>query len=76
MIRNVIRGALLCPDSYEADYLWELKHNDGWVVANDSSYPAWVAQFQSLSPKDGKISGAVAKRDMQRSKLPNPTLGK
>ncbi len=71
-----------CIDSYEADYEWDQKHTEGWVVANDPGFPAWVAAFARLDPVGGgagegdKISGAVAKRDMVKSKLPNPVLSK
>ncbi len=48
----------------------------GWIVSSDPSYPAWVAAFSALSPKNGKISGTVAKKDMIKSRLPNSTLCK
>ena len=32
--------------------------------------------FKSLGPKGGKISGAIAKREMVKSKLQNTVLGK
>ncbi|RWS30308.1 EH domain-containing protein 3-like protein [Leptotrombidium deliense] len=47
--------------------------------------PNWVVEkermkydeiFQTLNPMDGKISGASAKSEMVRSKLPNSVLGK
>ncbi len=76
IIEPVLSNLSLYEDSYEADYEWDQKHTEGWVVANDPSYPVWVASFSALNPKDGKISGSVAKREMVKSKLPNPTLSK
>ncbi|XP_005289605.1 EH domain-containing protein 3 isoform X1 [Trachemys scripta elegans] len=45
-----------------------------WVVARDK--PMYDEIFYTLSPVDGKITGANAKREMVRSKLPNTVLGK
>ena len=45
-------------------------------MSNDPGYPGWVSAFHKLHPKDGKISGGVAKKDMLKSRLPNPTLSK
>ena len=36
----------------------------------------WDAIFESLSPTTGKVSGSVAKKEMIKSKLPNPVLAK
>ncbi|XP_013929814.1 PREDICTED: EH domain-containing protein 3-like [Thamnophis sirtalis] len=45
-----------------------------WVVARDK--PMYDEIFYTLSPVDGKITGANAKREMVRSKLPSTMLGK
>ncbi|KAI1240515.1 hypothetical protein IHE44_0008939 [Lamprotornis superbus] len=45
-----------------------------WVVARDK--PMYDEIFYTLSPVDGKITGANAKKEMVRSKLPNTVLGK
>ncbi|XP_061437442.1 EH domain-containing protein 1-like [Lethenteron reissneri] len=45
-----------------------------WVVSKDK--PAYDEIFYTLSPIDGKISGASAKREMVKSKLPNTVLGR
>ncbi|XP_066474773.1 EH domain-containing protein 3 isoform X1 [Tiliqua scincoides] len=45
-----------------------------WVVARDK--PMYDEIFYTLSPVDGKITGASAKKEMVRSKLPNTVLGK
>ncbi|XP_007191438.1 EH domain-containing protein 3 isoform X2 [Balaenoptera acutorostrata] len=45
-----------------------------WVVARDK--PMYDEIFYTLSPVDGKITGANAKKEMVRSKLPNSVLGK
>ena len=36
----------------------------------------WDEIFQSLSPTKGKITGSVAKKEMIKSRLPNPVLAK
>lgn len=35
-----------------------------------------LVTFQSLNPVNGKISGAAAKSEMVKSRLPNSALGK
>uniref|UniRef100_A0A1W7RHP3 EH domain-containing protein 4-like protein n=1 Tax=Agkistrodon contortrix contortrix TaxID=8713 RepID=A0A1W7RHP3_AGKCO len=45
-----------------------------WVVAKDK--PTYDEIFYTLSPVNGRISGANAKKDMLTSKLPNSVLGK
>lgn len=45
-----------------------------WVVAKDK--PTYDEIFYTLSPVNGKITGASAKKEMVRSKLPNTVLGK
>ena len=45
-----------------------------WVVEKDKD--KYNELFKSLSPSEGKISGAVAKAEMVKSKLPNSVLGK
>lgn len=45
-----------------------------WVVLKDK--PTYDEIFYMLSPVNGKVSGATAKREMVKSKLPNNVLGK
>ncbi|XP_059838744.1 EH domain-containing protein 3 isoform X2 [Hypanus sabinus] len=45
-----------------------------WVVIRDK--PSYDEIFYTLSPINGKITGANAKREMVKSKLPNTVLGK
>ncbi|XP_036404086.1 EH domain-containing protein 1-like [Megalops cyprinoides] len=45
-----------------------------WVVARDK--PSYDEIFYTLSPINGKVSGASAKKEMVKSKLPNTVLGK
>ncbi|XP_075060465.1 EH domain-containing protein 3 [Mixophyes fleayi] len=45
-----------------------------WVVGRDK--PMYDEIFYTLSPVNGKITGANAKREMVKSKLPNTVLGK
>lgn len=45
-----------------------------WVVARDK--PSYDEIFYTLSPINGKVSGATAKKEMVKSKLPNTVLGK
>merc|ERR1711881_326904 len=46
-----------------------------WVVARDKS-SIYDAKFVALNPVNGKVSGANAKAEMVKSKLPNAVLGK
>lgn len=45
-----------------------------WVCEKEK--PEYDKLFNKLSPSDGKISGATAKAEMVKSKLPNSVLGK
>ena len=45
-----------------------------WIVTKERS--KWDAIFESLGPVKGKISGSTAKKEMIKSKLPNPVLAK
>ena len=45
-----------------------------WVVAKDRY--KYDESFDNLNPIDGKVSGAAAKQEMLKSKLPNNVLGK
>jgi len=45
-----------------------------WVIAKDRF--KYDQAFDKLNPIDGKISGAAAKQEMIKSKLPNNVLGK
>ena len=45
-----------------------------WVVNKDRE--KWDAMFESLNPVEGKVTGAAAKKEMGKSKLPNPVLAK
>ena len=46
----------------------------GWVV--DEFKPKYDKIFESLGPRDGKLAGAKAKKEMVKSKLPNTVLGR
>lgn len=48
--------------------------SNSWVV--EEFKDEYDRLFKSLNPKDGKISGAVAKKEMMKSKLQNTVLGK
>ncbi|KAK5639029.1 hypothetical protein RI129_011521 [Pyrocoelia pectoralis] len=45
-----------------------------WVVSKHK--PQYDTIFYGLGPMDGKITGAIAKSEMVKSKLPNSVLGK
>lgn len=45
-----------------------------WIVTRDK--PTYDEIFFTLSPVSGKVSGAMAKKEMVKSKLPNTVLGK
>jgi len=45
-----------------------------WVVSKDRY--KYDAMFDTLNPIDGKVTGAAAKSEMIKSKLPNNVLGK
>lgn len=45
-----------------------------WIVEKDKA--KYDEMFYSLEPVDGKVSGASAKAEMVKSKLPNNVLGK
>uniref|UniRef100_A0A4W5P8S9 EH-domain containing 3 n=1 Tax=Hucho hucho TaxID=62062 RepID=A0A4W5P8S9_9TELE len=45
-----------------------------WVVTRDK--PMYDEIFYTLSPVNGKVTGANAKKEMVKSKLPNTVLGK
>lgn len=45
-----------------------------WIVSKDK--PKYDELFVKLSPTEGKITGASAKSEMLKSKLPNSVLGK
>lgn len=45
-----------------------------WIVTKERG--KWDDIFQSLSPTKGKITGSVAKKEMVKSRLPNPVLAK
>ncbi|XP_051880829.1 EH domain-containing protein 3 isoform X2 [Pristis pectinata] len=45
-----------------------------WVVIRDK--PSYDEIFYTLSPINGKVTGANAKKEMVKSKLPNTVLGK
>lgn len=45
-----------------------------WVVSKERS--KWDAIFESLNPVKGKITGSAAKKEMVKSRLPNPVLAK
>ncbi|CAH2095023.1 unnamed protein product [Euphydryas editha] len=45
-----------------------------WICSKEK--PQYDQIFQSLNPIDGKVTGAAAKTEMVKSKLPNSVLGK
>lgn len=45
-----------------------------WVCNKEK--PKYDELFDTLKPQDGKVSGAAAKAEMVKSKLPNSVLGK
>ncbi|EDO49577.1 predicted protein [Nematostella vectensis] len=47
---------------------------DTWVV--EDFKPKYDELFKTLGPVDGKLSGAKAKKEMVKSKLPNTQLGR
>lgn len=49
-------------------------HADEWIVSRDRY--KYDEVFDTLGPVDGKISGAVAKTELVKSRLPNSILGK
>ncbi|XP_048478019.1 EH domain-containing protein 1 isoform X2 [Plutella xylostella] len=50
-------------------------HGDpDWICSKEK--PRYDQLFQSLNPIDGKVTGAAAKTEMVKSKLPNSVLGK
>lgn len=78
----VIRGGafddvkdIVSPFGFEKCEGIDLGHGEpGWVVTKERS--KWDAIFQSLGPHKGKITGSVAKKEMVKSRLPNPVLAK
>ena len=45
-----------------------------WIVNRDRA--KWDAIFQGLKPVKGKVAGSAAKKEMIKSRLPNPVLAK
>ncbi len=45
-----------------------------WIVTKERS--KWDAIFHRLSPHNGKLTGSAAKKEMVKSRLPNPVLAK
>merc|ERR1712042_116655 len=45
-----------------------------WIVSKERT--KWDDIFHSLGPVKGKITGSVAKKEMVKSRLPNPVLAK
>lgn len=45
-----------------------------WIVTKERS--KWDAIFKSLDPVNGKLTGSAAKKEMVKSRLPNPVLAK
>ncbi|EEC14087.1 hypothetical protein IscW_ISCW021582, partial [Ixodes scapularis] len=54
----------------------QTEHKDETVVKGGAFDGMEQSPFGALSPVDGKISGASAKAEMVKSKLPNSVLGK
>lgn len=49
-------------------------HADEWIVSRERY--KYDDVFDSLGPVNGKISGAVAKTELVKSRLPNSILGR
>jgi len=47
-----------------------------WVIETTSSKEKYDKMFLELGPNDGKVSGAIAKKEMVKSKLPKNALAK
>jgi len=47
-----------------------------WIVNASGGKERYDLQFEDLNPIDGRISGAIAKKEMVKSKLPKNTLAK
>lgn len=45
-----------------------------WIVNRDRA--KWDTIFQSLNPVKGRVTGSAAKKEMVKSRLPNPVLAK
>merc|ERR1719412_2720073 len=45
-----------------------------WIVNRDRA--KWDSIFESLNPVNGKVTGSAAKKEMVKSRLPNPVLAK
>ncbi|XP_059080975.1 EH domain-containing protein 3-like [Tigriopus californicus] len=45
-----------------------------WIVAKERS--KWDLIFKELNPVNGKVMGSTAKKEMVKSRLPNPVLAK
>lgn len=52
----------------------EGKDDSEWIVLKEK--PKYDAVFHTLNPVGGRITGASAKLEMVKSKLPNSVLGK
>ncbi|GIY29902.1 EH domain-containing protein 1 [Caerostris extrusa] len=67
-----------CPT--ESFHLWQRRRCGCWIhgfrMDRGQERYKYDDIFQSLNPVDGKISGANAKMEMVKSKLPNTVLGK
>ncbi|KAI5644740.1 cytoskeletal-regulatory complex EF hand domain-containing protein [Phthorimaea operculella] len=51
-------------------------HGDPEWICSKDKIDSYDKIFQSLNPIDGKVTGAAAKTEMVKSKLPNSVLGK
>ena len=45
-----------------------------WIVSKERA--KWDAVFKTLGPVNGKLTGSAAKKEMVKSRLPNPVLAK
>lgn len=50
--------------------------SSAWVVESTKSKEKYDTMFSDLEPVDGKVSGAIAKKEMVKSKLPKNALAK
>lgn len=49
-------------------------HDEEWIVSKDKD--RYDKTFAALQPHNGKLSGAAAKSEMVKSRLPNAVLAK
>ncbi|XP_075227835.1 EH domain-containing protein 3-like [Lycorma delicatula] len=68
-------GDNISPFGYKRGEGIDAGHGEPEWVVNRERYK-YDAIFESIGPVDGKVTGAAAKKEMVKSKLPNSVLGK